>query len=160
MCGKATMIDKIRLNKFFFQKMFIDDAKDKIKGIWNRKETDFFKRTQLLFNNYNHVLNKMLRENRLDSFILPRHTYNQIKVSNELRTELEQEYKLRKYFRDSKSGTLVHRIIDSYFGMRCFESKDTAKNGVYAWYWDANDDFCRKMGFAESFLMRAFFKTM
>lgn len=124
-CGKASYDDKLRLDKYFFTALFKPETpKDIIHKLYGSKQLTL-KIADVLKSPY-HVISRVLNENGWTAPI-PQHAIKDVKLSPELREEIENTYKFKSYLRDSKDGNLVHRLLESYFGQKIFTREEFLK---------------------------------
>lgn len=150
----ATTDDKIRLEKYYFQMLFNKDTpKEILSSVWESNTYPIFRAIKEVRQDRDHPINKIMRENNLTSYILPAHTINQFHLSKELRNELEEKYTLRSYFKDSHTGTLIHRVWENHFKMSLFEKEQERQGKTRGLrQWVMSDKFVNIIEIADKYL--------
>jgi hypothetical protein len=138
---QATMIDKYALNKYYFNKSFLDNSdKNMLEEIWNDNFCFFFRRLSQVMLNEKDIFNKIANENKLKCLFPV--DIKKIKLSNELKEEIFKQFSFKFITSGSANNKILKEIYNTYFGKNIIATKYednrnveyTIHNDVYRYY--------------------------
>jgi hypothetical protein len=128
--GHASLNDKLRLEKYFLEKEFKPKTPQTVLSTaW--KYRNILPVILDVKRNPGHILHKIAREQGWqDCLNPPPHGVKDLKLSKELREEIESQFKFRNYLRDSPAGYCIHKVYSILLGRYIVETDErTQKNG-------------------------------
>lgn len=124
---EATMLEKYALNKFYFQKSFLDTAEqDILAHIWDDKFSFFFKRLSVILLNKGDGVYKENLFNEIAKFnnftrLFPTDV-KKVKLNDELKQRIFKEFSFKFITASSSTTKIIKEIYNTYFGKNIITS--------------------------------------
>ena len=160
---KATMLEKIQLQKFFFRMQFIHDAtfeeiitkdgetENMILYCWEQRDLFLFKRFKTILNDENNIFNKIKAFNGLDSIFTE--DIKKLKLNFEIVAEIFEQFEFKYLTPKSAHITIIKAVYNTYFNQEMIVTKQQkSKNCVHEF---PNYDECvQKFEFAKIYMKK------
>jgi hypothetical protein len=127
---QATMMDKYSLNKYYFQKSFIDAKDEKLEDIWDDNFAFFFKRLSPILLDKNNLFNKIAEHNKLPSLFPV--DIKKTKLNDEIKEQIFKDFSFKFITSGSASNKILKEIYNTYFSKAVVKTfYEETKNANY-----------------------------